>query len=127
MIPPFRAIFEGVIFEGVVEEIVTKIGTEYFSKHVPEYCGVISVRPTTRATLSRIEAEASPLLLPAELRAKVEKIPFYELRTRFLELPHGPQYLLYCDRGIMSRLHASHLRDAGHEQVAVFRPPQASV
>ena len=86
MIPPFRAIFEGVIFEGVVEEIVTKIGTEYFSKHVPEYCGVISVRPTTRATLSRIEAEASPLLLPAELRATVEKIPFYELRTRFFRI-----------------------------------------
>ena len=110
-----------------MEEIVTKIGTEYFSKHVPEYCGVISVRPTTRATLSRIEAEASPLLLPAELRATVEKIPFDELRTHFLELPHGPQYLLYCDRGNMSRLHASHLRDAGHEQVAVFRPPQAYV
>ena len=69
--------------------------------------------------MPRIEAEDSPLLLPAELRATVEKIPSYELRMRFSELPHGPQYLLYCDRGIMSRLHASHLRDAGHEQVAV--------
>jgi hypothetical protein len=46
--------------------------------------------------------EASPLLLSAQLRATVDKIPFYEL-------------------------HASQLRDAGHEQVAVYRPPQAAV
>ncbi|MDO9319220.1 MAG: tRNA uracil 4-sulfurtransferase ThiI [Gammaproteobacteria bacterium] len=165
-------------------DLARRIGTEEFSKHVPEYCGVISVRPTTRARLPRIEAEearfnfdvletaiqnieiqmidrviegvgnkaikveevaapesgvviidirhpeeeeARPLVLPAELRAVVEKIPFYELRTRFSALPRGPQYLLYCDRGIMSRLHASHLRDAGHEQVAVYRPPQSVI
>ncbi len=165
-------------------DLARQIGTEEFSRHVPEYCGVISVRPTTRARLPRIEAEealfnfdvletaiqnieiqmidrviegvgnkavkveevaapengvviidirhpeeeeACPLVLPVDVQATVEKIPFYELRTRFSDLPQGRQYLLYCDRGIMSRLHASHLRDAGYEQVAVYRPPLAAI
>lgn len=33
------------------------IGTEVFAKNIPEYCGVISNKPTTRAKLERIEAE----------------------------------------------------------------------
>jgi len=43
-------------------------------------------------------------------------------RTRFAELDPRRQYLLYCDKGIMSRLQASHLRDAGYQNVAVYRP-----
>src|SRR5690606_6859829 len=31
------------------------IGTAEFAKHMPEYCGVISVNPTTRAKPQRIE------------------------------------------------------------------------
>jgi len=33
------------------------IGTEDFAKHMPEYCGVISDRPTSHAKRERIEAE----------------------------------------------------------------------
>src|SRR5690606_23932738 len=33
------------------------IGTAEFAKHMPEYCGVISVNPTTRAKPQRIEYE----------------------------------------------------------------------
>lgn len=159
-------------------DIARRIGTEDFSKNVPEYCGVISVKPTTRARLHKIvaeeekfdfavldeavanfqvqmidrvieglgnravvveevvepqvdtviidirhpdEEELRPLHL-ASATMNVERIPFYELRTRFADLPVDRQYLLYCDKGIMSRLHASHLRDAGHLNVAVYRP-----
>ncbi len=35
------------------------IGTEVFAKNIPEYCGVISQKPTTRAKLERIEYEES--------------------------------------------------------------------
>ena len=35
------------------------IGTEAFSASMPEYCGVISVKPTTRAKIERIEREES--------------------------------------------------------------------
>jgi thiamine biosynthesis protein ThiI len=34
-----------------------KIGTEVFAKNIPEYCGVISQKPTTRAKLERIQRE----------------------------------------------------------------------
>lgn len=36
-----------------------EIGTEDFAKNMPEYCGVISDRPTTKAKLDRIEEEES--------------------------------------------------------------------
>jgi thiamine biosynthesis protein ThiI len=42
------------------EEIIrtaARIGTEEFAANMPEYCGVISVNPTTRARPERIEAE----------------------------------------------------------------------
>lgn len=160
-------------------DIARRIGTEDFSKNVPEYCGVISVKPTTRARLPKIEseeahfnfavledaiknceiqmidrvieglgnravkvdelaepdsaaviidirhpeeAELRPLVLAADAGNNIQKIPFYELRTRVTELLPHKTYLLYCERGMMSRLHASHLRDAGHLNVAVYRP-----
>jgi thiamine biosynthesis protein ThiI len=37
--------------------IAEKIGTAVFAASMPEYCGVISVRPTTRAKLDRVEAQ----------------------------------------------------------------------
>ena len=37
--------------------IARKIGTEEFSKTIPEYCGVISKKPTVKAVLSRVEEE----------------------------------------------------------------------
>ncbi|MFT7009117.1 MAG: thiamine biosynthesis protein ThiI [Colwellia sp.] len=38
-------------------DIARKIGTEEFSKTIPEYCGVISKKPTVRAVLSKVEEE----------------------------------------------------------------------
>jgi len=38
-------------------DIARRIGTEDFAKTIPEYCGVISKRPTVKAVLSKIEAE----------------------------------------------------------------------
>ena len=38
-------------------DIARKIGTEDFAKTIPEYCGVISKKPTVKAVLSKIEAE----------------------------------------------------------------------
>lgn len=38
-------------------DIARKIGTEDFSKTIPEYCGVISKKPTVKAMLSKIKAE----------------------------------------------------------------------
>ena len=49
-------------------------------------------------------------------------IPFYELNRKVPELPANRQYLLYCDRGAMSRMHAVHLKAAGHENIKVYAP-----
>ena len=51
------------------------------------------------------------------------KIPFHKLKTEFKKLPKGKEYLLYCEKGIMSQLHAQYLRDAEDaENVRVYRP-----
>ena len=151
------------------------IGTEQFAANMPEYCGVISVKPTTKARHERIAAEenkfdfavleravanrrsvnidaidldseqapeveslAAPLAgsviidvrhpdeeerSPLKLTSnEVVSIPFYELHNRFAELQADKSYMLYCDKGMMSRLHAAHLKELGYDNVWVYRP-----
>lgn len=51
------------------------------------------------------------------------KIPFHKLKTEFDKLPKDKEYLLYCEKGIMSQLHAQYLRDAKNtKNVRVYRP-----
>jgi len=152
-----------------------QIGTAEFAKNMPEYCGVISVNPTTRAKRNRVEYEeaqfdmavferamertrqvaidrvidelgedlqveevrealAGQIVLdirhpdaqedaPLELPGiDIQALPFYALNNRFKELDATRQYLLYCDKGVMSRLHAHHLLSEGHANVRVYRP-----
>ena len=152
-----------------------RIGTADFAKHMPEYCGIISVNPTTKAKALRVEHEEGKFDLavldaalerarfitvdkvieelgkdvqveevdqplpgqivvdirhpdaqedqPLELPGiEVQAMPFFALNSRFKELDENRQYLLYCDRGVMSRLHAHHLLTEGHANVRVYRP-----
>ena len=67
------------------------------------------------------ELELSPLKLPrSDTAVEVLSIPFYKLRGSFDELDRNKQFLLYCDKGMMSRLHAAHLQDEGFSNVAVL-------
>jgi thiamine biosynthesis protein ThiI len=51
------------------------------------------------------------------------QIPFHKLKTEFKKLPQDREYLLYCDKGIMSQLHAQYLRDSEkRKNVRVYRP-----
>ncbi|MEC4726436.1 tRNA 4-thiouridine(8) synthase ThiI [Shewanella sp. D64] len=156
--------------------ISRKIGTEDLSKTIPEYCGVISQRPTVKAVLSKIEAEelkfsedlidrvveAAVMIdikeiatsmetkitatetvddinsgeIIIDVRApeeeeqsplniagiEVKTIPFFRLATQFAELDKSKTYLLYCDRGVMSKLQALYLQEQGYENVKVYRP-----
>ncbi len=152
-----------------------RIGTYDFAKSMPEYCGVISDRPTTHAKRDRIEKEEAAFdfavleqavasskviridQIEAEVQAQIEienqqqvqasevvidvrhpveeerdplqmgdikvlKIPFYSLATEFVKLDGERQYLLYCDRGVMSQLHALYLKEQGYTNVKVYRP-----
>ncbi len=184
-------------------DLARRIGTEEFSKNIPEYCGVISVKPTTRARADRIEREEQrfnfevlekavaerqgqlidqivldtevqqatvevtsepaensvvidirhpeeeemrPLVLervlervlegvlervlervpekvPEKVPANVEiqKIPFYQLNTALPGMDPAKHYLLYCEKGIMSQLHAAYLQDEGYSNIGVLR------
>jgi thiamine biosynthesis protein ThiI len=51
------------------------------------------------------------------------KIPFYKLKNQFKKLPKEKEYLLYCEKGIMSQLHAQYLQDEEKcTNVRVYRP-----
>lgn len=87
-----------------------------------------SSEPETVATLpldavvidirSPEEQEARPLTLAVD----VESIPFFQLERRFPTLAADRNYYLYCDRGVMSRLHALLLSERGFANVKVYRP-----
>ena len=157
-----------------IVRLANDIGTGDFAANMPEYCGVISVNPTTRARLERVQSEEDrfdmaildramanatrtridrlaeeelqrtevevlsvPLaesviidirhpeeeeLAPLKVHVPVEKIPFYELHSKASQLNRDTTYMLYCGKGVMSRLHASHLVESGHTQVKVYAP-----
>ncbi|MCJ2370594.1 tRNA uracil 4-sulfurtransferase ThiI [Pseudomonas sp. RGM 3321] len=158
-----------------IVDLATEIGTADFARHMPEYCGVISVNPKTNAKRNRVEYEEKQfdmaVLEQALERAKlisidrviddlsrnvdieevsqalagqviidirhpdaqedqplqvpgveIQTLPFYALNSRFKALDDTRQYLLYCDKGVMSRLHAHHLLSEGHANVRVYRP-----
>lgn len=161
--------------KGDIIDISRRIGTETFAASIPEYCGVISVRPTTSARRHLVEREEAKfdfsvleqaladretvnihdlvygmeaeavtelfeevpagavvidirhpdeeVLEPLSLgETQVEKVPFYKLNSQAAQLDADTRYLLYCDKGVMSQLHAAHLKDAGYLNIGVYRP-----
>lgn len=83
-------------------ETVTKLNNE----HV-----VIDIR-------SPDEQEDQPLELSD---VEVKHIPFYKLATQFADLDQSKQYLLYCARGVMSKLQALYLMEQGYLNVKIFK------
>lgn len=65
------------------------------------------------------EQEDKPLTLKA---TEVKSLPFYKLSTQFGDLDQNRTWLLYCDRGVMSRLQALYLHEQGFKNVKVYRP-----
>jgi len=58
-----------------------------------------------------------------ETSCETIKIPFYNLKKEFKKLPQDKEYLFYCDKGILSQLHAQYLRDAeNYKNIKVYRP-----
>lgn len=165
--------------KGEIIDISRKIGTETFAAQMPEYCGVISVNPTTKAKMYKVEHEESRFDMAvleraiADRRAQnidevvneldadlsvpvvgelsavqilidirhpdeeeanplkldgitILKIPFYGLNNKFPTLEQNAQYYLYCQKGVMSQLHAANLKDAGYLNVGVYRPEPKS-
>lgn len=152
-----------------------RIGAYWMAANMPEYCGVLSERPTTRARKGRTERDEAFLddavldaavanrtmtpvdqILESEVGVddvprvntpsqgdviidirhpgevadapltltnnEIRSIPFYELNQRSAELDISTRYLLYCDEGSMSTLHAGHLIAEGYHNVVVYDP-----
>lgn len=157
-------------------DLARDIGTEDFAKTMPEYCGVISKKPTVKAVKEKLETEEAKfdfsvleqvvydarimdirdiakesleqapefeqvedvdqngvvldIRSPEEEDEKpleidgveVVHIPFFKLATKFGDLDQDKTYLLYCDRGVMSRLQALYLQEQAYNNVKVYRP-----
>ena len=82
---------------------------------------VLSV-PLAGSTIIDIRHPGEEELAPLKVHAPVLKIPFYELHSRFSTLPQGSTYMLYCGKGVMSRLHAGYLQDSSNNEVKVYAP-----
>ena len=72
---------------------------------------IIDVRHPHEAELAPFEAAGHEVL----------HLPFYSLNRKFGDLDQSRQYLLYCDKGVMSKMHALHLADAGFANVGIYR------
>ncbi len=58
-----------------------------------------------------------------DLPCETLKIPFYKLKGEFPKLPQDKEYLFYCEKGVLSQLHAQYLRDdKNYTNIKVYRP-----
>ncbi|WP_035013484.1 tRNA uracil 4-sulfurtransferase ThiI [Catenovulum agarivorans] len=64
------------------------------------------------------EEELEPLELAEDV--EVVHIPFFKLATQYEKLDQSKEYLLYCKKGVMSRLQALYLQEQGYQNVKLF-------
>ena len=64
------------------------------------------------------EIDENPLHI--ENQAMIQ-LPFYKLSGQFAELDQSKNYVLYCERGVMSKLQALYLKESGFNNVRVFK------
>lgn len=156
-------------------DISREIWTYDFSANMPEYCGVISQKPTVSADLEEIRKEfelidkkvleeieknikltdirdvfklekpqieiesvnyfdisqedviidiREPLEIksnPLEIDKETIEIPFYDINSKFATLDQSKNYFLYCNKGIISNLHALYLKEKGFNNIKIYR------
>lgn len=95
---------------------VNKVAVADIINQVNEQPEVELVSDISNQTLIDIRATENPLE-QADLH-----IPFHKLNKQFESLDQTEDYLLYCDKGVMSQLHAAYLHESGFMNVKVYRP-----
>ncbi|KMT66623.1 tRNA uracil 4-sulfurtransferase ThiI [Catenovulum maritimum] len=65
------------------------------------------------------EEESDPLEIAGQ---EILHIPFFKIANKYSELDQSKEYLLYCKKGVMSKLQALYLIEQGHKNVKVFQP-----
>ncbi len=107
------------VLERAVEQSVT-IPVDKIVEDVNTAAPVEVVNEPLGAKVIDIRRESE--ISHAPLSIESMNIPFNELNRTFKTLNQSEQYLLYCEKGVMSQLHAQYLRDAGYKNVRVYRP-----
>ncbi len=77
---------------------------------------VLSAQDVILDIRSPEETDETPLNME-----NVQLMPFYKLSSQFANLDQSKNYLLYCERGVMSKLQALYLKEQGFSNVKVFR------
>lgn len=90
------------------EQEVTAVET---TSELDQHCVILDIR-------SPEEADEQPFSLE---NVEVKHLPFYKLSSQFGELDQSKTYLLYCQRGVMSKLQALYLKESGFSNVKVFK------
>lgn len=88
-----------------------KLQTVPTAQQLPEGAVVLDIR-------SIEETDASPLEVEGH---QVIELPFFKLASGFAELDQTKAYYLYCQRGVMSKLQALLLQEAGHTNIGVYQ------
>ena len=97
-----------IYVDEVVNDVNRQSPVEVISELKEEYV-VIDIRPEEETISSEL--------------CETIKIPFHKLKTEFKKLPKNREYLLYCEKGVMSQLHAQYLNDSQDAiKVRVYRP-----
>src|SRR5690606_13885309 len=111
-----------VLEQAIAAAIIEPIDAMQLS-HGPDIDVEVLSAPIPDSEVVDIRAPDQALRQPLRTgNVTVRQIPFYELQQRAGELDPATTYLLYCDQGMMSRLHAAHLADQGYSNVKVYRP-----
>lgn len=66
--------------------------------------------------------EKNPLKLE---KNEILNIPFYEINSKFPKLKQDKNYLFYCDKWVLSELHALYLKQAWFNNIKIYRNEKA--
>lgn len=116
--------FDFAILDRVVAEAVN-VDIRQIAEHAQQQ--VMEVEAVTEFTANDVvldirspeEQDDKPLKLE---QVEVKHLPFYKLMSQFADLDQSKTYLLYCERGVMSRLQSLYLIEQGHKNVKIYRP-----
>lgn len=84
------------------------------------------ISPASQQVILDIRAPEEVELKPLNAApSDVQTLPFFRLENQFPTLDPKTTYLLYCERGVMSRLQALFLQERGFTNVGVYRADNA--
>jgi len=109
----------------VLEEAVANrevVPVDQIVAEINQKAAVPVVKEVTDEVVIDIRPDSEKQYSPLKLEAEVIEMPFHELNQQFKKLDQSKNYLLYCQKGVMSQLHAQYLIDQGFENIKVYRP-----